>query len=152
MNLEATYALDAPVERTWALLMDTEAIAACLPGCRGLTPAGDNRYEVELAVAIAAISGDFKGTVALQDLVPPQSYTLAIEGAGRHGFVKGRADVTLEGADERTLVKIAVQAEVGGTIARLGQRLVEGVARTTMERFYACLAKRLTGGAPPASF
>jgi hypothetical protein len=73
---------DAPVERTWALLMDTEAIAACLPGCRGLRPAGDHRYEVDLGVAIAAISGDFKGTVALLYLVPPQSYTLAIEGTG----------------------------------------------------------------------
>ena len=141
MNLEATYTFDATVERTWALLMDTEAIAACLPGCRGLRPAGDNRYEVDLGVAIAAISGDFKGTVALLDLVPPQSYTLAVEGTGRPGFVKGQARVTLEAAGERTLVKIAAQADVGGTIARLGQRLVEGVARTTMDRFYACLAR-----------
>jgi carbon monoxide dehydrogenase subunit G len=144
MNLEATYAFDAPVDRTWALLMDTEAIAACLPGCRGLRPAGENRYEVELAVAIAAISGDFKGTVSLEDLVTPASYTLAVEGSGRHGFIKGRAHVTLEPGGERTLVKIAAQADVGGTIARLGQRLVEGVGRTTMDRFYACLAKRLT--------
>ena len=60
MNLEATYTFDATVERTWALLMDTEVIAACLPGCRGLRPAGDNRYEVDLGVAIAALSGDFK--------------------------------------------------------------------------------------------
>jgi carbon monoxide dehydrogenase subunit G len=144
MNLEATYTFDASVDRTWALLMDTEAIGACLPGCRGLRPAGDNRYEVELGVAIAAISGDFKGTVALQDLVPPQSYTLAVDGTGRHGFVKGRAHVTLEAAGEGTRVKIAAQADVGGTIARLGQRLIEGVARTTMDRFYACLGKRAT--------
>jgi len=150
MNLEATYTFDAPVDRTWALLMDTEAIAACLPGCRGLRPAGDNRYEVELGVAIAAISGDFKGTVALQDLIPPHSYTLSIEGSGRQGFVKGQAQVRLEATGERTLVKIAAAADVGGTIARLGQRLVEGVARTTMERFYTCLAKRLSRGASPA--
>ena len=147
MNLEGTYAFDSPVARTWALLMDTEAIASCLPGCRGLRPAGDNRYEVELAVTIAAISGDFRGTVALEDLVAPESYTLAVEGSGRHGFIKGRAHVTLETAGERTVVKIAAQADVGGTIARLGQRLVEGVARTTMDRFYACMAKRLTRGA-----
>jgi uncharacterized protein len=144
MNLDATYTFDAPAERTWALLMDTDAIAACLPGCRSLRPAGDNRYDVELGVAIAAISGDFKGTVALEHLVPPRSYTLAVEGSGRPGFIKGQARVTLETEGERTLVKIAAQADVGGTIARLGQRLVEGVARTTMERFYTCLAKRLT--------
>ena len=136
MNLDAAYTFEAPVERTWALLMDTEAIAACLPGCRGLKPIGDNRYEVELGVAIAAISGDFKGTVALEDLLMPQSYTLAVEGSGRQGFIKGRARVTLEAAGERTVVKIAAQADVGGMIARLGQRLIEGVGRTTMDLFY----------------
>ena len=146
MQLTATYTFDAPVEATWALLMDTTAIAACLPGCKGLTPAGDNRYDVELGVAIAAISGDFRGSVALQDLEPPRSYTLVVEGTGRHGFVKGRADMALQADGDRTLVKIAAQADVGGTIARLGQRLVEGVARTTMDRFYTCLAKRLSAG------
>ena len=144
MQLNASYTFDAPVEKTWALLMDTDALAACLPGCKGLVPAGDHRYQVELGVAVAAISGDFKGTVSLEDLEPPRSYTLVVEGSGRHGFVRGRARMTLASERERTLVTIAAQADVGGTIARLGQRLVEGVARTTMDRFYACLASRLT--------
>src|SRR5688500_15090370 len=63
MNLNATYVFHAPVERAWNLLMDTKAIGSCLPGCRGLQPAGDDRYEVELGVAVAAISGNFTGTV-----------------------------------------------------------------------------------------
>ena len=143
MNLEATYTFDAPVERTWALLMDTDSIAACLPGCRGIRPIGEDTYEVELNVAVAAISGSFKGTVSLTDKVPPQSYKLSVEGTGRQGFVKGHARVELEPDGDRTRVLVTAQADVGGMIARVGQRLLSGVARTTMDRFYACLGKHV---------
>ena len=123
--------------------MDTDAIAACLPGCRGLRPLGNDRYAVDLNVGVAAITGSFSGTVAIEDKMPPSSYTLVIDGSGRQGFVKGRAAVTLEADGSRTRVHIAARAEAGGMIARLGQRLLEGVARTTMDRFYSCLASRL---------
>ena len=142
MDLTATYDFNAPVQQVWDLLMDTAAVGSCLPGCRGLQPIGDDRYQVDLGVAVAAISGDFKGTVALEDKVPPQSYKLAVEGSGRPGFVKGHARIRLEAADPGTRVHVAAHAEVGGTIARVGQRLLESVARATMDRFYACLAKR----------
>ena len=143
MELTAEYEMRAPNQRVWDLLMDTEAIGGCLPGCRGLHPVGPDRYEVELGVTVAAIAGSFKGTVALEDKAPPQSYTLAIEGSGRQGFIKGRARVTLVPDGDRTRVQIAAHADVGGMIARVGQRLLEGVGRTMMDRFYACLAKRL---------
>jgi uncharacterized protein len=142
MELTATYEFHAPVEKVWNLLMDTDRIGNCLPGCRGLKPAGNDRYEVEVGIAIAAVAGNFKGTVALEEKVPPQSYKLVIEGTGRQGFMKGHARVTLAAEDDRTLVNIAAKAEVGGMIARVGQRLLEGVARTTMDRFYNCLAKQ----------
>src|SRR5687768_2198185 len=83
MQLKATYEFNAPIQTAWDLLMDTAAIAHCLPGCRGLRPIGDDRYEVELKVAIAAIAGDFKGTVALAEQHPPDSYKLVVEGSGR---------------------------------------------------------------------
>lgn len=143
MDLEGTYTFDAPVERIWDLLMDTDAVAGCLPGCRGLRPAGEDRYEVELGVAVAAVTGNFTGTVALEQKVPPRSYTLAVDGTGRQGFVRGRADVSLEPDGTRTRVIVKAHADVGGMIARVGQRLLEGVARTTMDRFYACLAARV---------
>ena len=146
MELSAEYQMPARPERVWNLLMDTDAIGKCLPGARGLHPigpAGSDRYEVELGVAVAAIAGSFKGTVALEDKAPPHSYTLAIDGSGRQGFVKGRARVTLVPDADRTRVQIAAQADVGGMIARVGQRLLEGVARTMMDRFYACLAAQL---------
>jgi carbon monoxide dehydrogenase subunit G len=140
MHLSATYVFDAPAEAVWALLMDTDRVAACLPGCKGLHPIGDDRYEAELAVAVAAISGNFKGTIALQDKDPPRSYRLVVEGTGRPGFVKGNAHLTLVPDTGRTTVQIEADAEVGGMIARVGQRLLEGVARMTMDRFYGCLA------------
>lgn len=143
MELNAEYAMHAPPARVWTLLMDTAAIGGCLPGCRGLHPVGPDRYEVELGVTVAAIAGSFKGTVALEDQVPPTSYTLTVEGSGRQGFIKGRARVVLVPDGDLTRVRIAAQAEVGGMIARVGQRLLEGVARTMMDRFYACLAKEL---------
>ena len=144
MDLTASYVFDAPVDRVWDLLMDTEAIAACLPGCRGLRPVGPDRYEAELGVAIAAISGNFNGTVAIEDKAPPQSYSLRVEGTGRPGFVKGHARVTLAAEGASTRVHIVAHGDVGGTIARIGQRLIEGVAKTMMDRFYACLAARVT--------
>ena len=146
MELNATYSFDAPVEQVWNLLMDAGAVGKCLPGSRGLREIAPDRYEVELGLAIAAIAGNFKGTVALEEKNPPQSYKLAVEGTGRQGFVKGFARITLEPDGARTQVRVAAQADVGGMIARVGQRLLEGVARTTMDRFYACLANSLPHG------
>jgi len=107
-----------------------------------LRPIGENRYEAELTVAVAAISGSFKGTIMLQDQQPPSSYRLLVEGTGRPGFVKGAAQVTLVPDGARTTVQIETDVEVGGMIARVGQRLLESVARMTMDRFYGCLAKQ----------
>src|SRR5262245_2411702 len=146
MELSATYDIRARPQRVWDLLMDTDAIGRCLPGCKGLKPIGPDRYEVELGVTVAAIAGSFKGTVALEDKAPPNGYTLAVDGSGRQGFIKGRARVTLAPEDDRTRVHIAATAEVGGMIARVGQRLLEGVAKTMMDRFYACLAKQVEQG------
>lgn len=144
MDLTTTHEFGAPIAKTWDLLLDTNAIAQCLPGCRSLKPLGDDRHEVELGMAIAAMAGEFKGTVEIRDKVPPTSYTLLIDGTGRQGFVKGEARVTLEAMGDRTRVHIAGHADAGGMIARVGQRLLEGVARTVMERFFACMAARLS--------
>jgi carbon monoxide dehydrogenase subunit G len=151
MDLESTYSFDAPLQAVWDLLMDTTAIGACLPGCRGLRPAGEDRYDVELAVAVAAVAGDFKGTVALEDKRPPHEYSLLIDGSGRQGFVKGRARIRLETEGTRTLAHITAHADVGGTMARVGQRLLAGVAKATMDRFYACLASRAASPAEPGA-
>lgn len=143
MELAADYTFNAPQQKVWDLLMNTEAVGSCLPGCRGLTPLGEDRYEVELAVAVAAIAGSFKGTVTLANQQAPDSYTLLVEGSGRQGFVKGQAGITLHPDGEQTRVHVQATADAGGMIARLGQRLLEGVGRMTMDKFYACLAGKV---------
>jgi carbon monoxide dehydrogenase subunit G len=148
MQITATYTFDAPPERVWEVLMDTDAIAACLPGCRGFRPLGDDRYEAELAAGVASISGDFKATIALVDKQPPHAYKLRVDATGRPGFVKGEASVTLSADGAKTNVAIDATAEAGGLIARVGQRLIEGVARMSMDRFFGCLAGKI---APAAS-
>ena len=146
MQLKGVYEFAAPAERVWAVLMDTTAIAACLPGCRELRDLGEDRYQAELMVVVAAITGNYGATIAIEDKMPPRSYRLAMQGTGRTGFVKGAATIALEPVANGTTVHVDANADVGGAIARVGQRLVEGVARTTMNRFFACLAARLQTG------
>jgi carbon monoxide dehydrogenase subunit G len=148
MEISGTYRFDAPPPQVWALLMDTNVIARCVPGCRALRPAGPDRYETELSVAVAAISGDFSGTIELADMRPPESFRLLVKGTGRPGFVRAAATITLAPSDGGTTVNVAANAEAGGLIARVGQRLVEGVARMTMDRFFQCLASQLQQPAP----
>ena len=143
MQLTGNYEFAAPIERVWDLLMDTTAIAGCLPGCRELRDLGEDRYQAELVVVVAAITGNYGATIAIEDKVPPRSYRLVVQGTGRTGFIKGAATMTLEVVADGTAVHVDANADVGGAIARVGQRLIEGVARTTMNRFFACLASRL---------
>ncbi len=123
--------------------MDSNAIAACLPGCRELRPIGDDRYQADLTIGVAAVSGSFAATIALLDKVPPHSYRLTVEATGKPGFARGSAAIVLTPEEGGTAVTVTAQAEVGGLIARVGQRMIEGVARMTMDRFYGCLVKRL---------
>lgn len=141
MELTATYSFDASAEQVWNVLMDPDAVGRCLPGSKGLRETGPDRYEVELGMTVAAIAGSFKGTVAIEEKNPPHSYKLTVEGAGRQGFVKGSARISLEPEGDRTHVHVAAHADVGGMIARVGQRLLEGVARATMDKFYGCLGR-----------
>ncbi len=143
MQINARYVVEAPIDRVWDLLMDPTAIAACLPGCQEMRDLGEDRYQAELVVALAAITGNYDATVAIEEKVPPRSYRLVVQGSGRSGFVKGRATVTLEPVETGTAVAIDATGQVGGLIARVGQRLLDGVARSMMNKFFACMAARL---------
>ena len=144
MEVTATYTFDAPRQRVWELLIDPTVIAGCLPGCESMEPTGDDTYTATLTVGIAAITGRFTGTVQMAHKVPPASYTLQVEGRGKPGFVNGSADVSLaeDGADGTTTVAVTGKAQVGGTIARVGQRLLGSVSKMMMDRFFACLQER----------
>lgn len=143
MNIQASYTFEAPQQAVWNLLMDTEQIAGCIPGCERLEPVGDNRYRTRLSVSMAAITGEFDGTVALLDQQPPSSYRLLVDGQGRGGFVKGEARIALAERDQATEVTVDSQVEIGGAIARVGQRLLSGVGKMMMDRFFGCLQEKL---------
>ncbi len=143
MTLEGTYTFPAPRERVWALLMDTTAIASCVPGCEALEPLGDDRYRAKLVATVAAISGSYEGTVAMLDKVAPESYRLVIDGSGKHGFVNGESRVSLREDGGSTIVDVTGTMEVGGMIARVGQRLIGSVSKMMLDRFFACMAAKV---------
>jgi hypothetical protein len=143
MNIQATYAFDAPPQTVWDLLLDTDAVAACLPGCESLDPIGDNKYRAVLTMGIAAVTGRYEGTVEMTDLVPPHTYRLVVDGRGKPGFVTGGGAISLTATDGGTEVAVDGRVQVGGTIARVGQRLLGSVSKMMMDRFFACLQQRL---------
>lgn len=143
MDIHATYTFNAPAQAVWDLLMDTERIAACIPGCDRLESLGDNRYRARLTVSLAAVSGAFDGTVAMIDQQPPSSYRLIVEGQGRGGFVNGASTIVLTDQGSTTAVDVSGQVQIGGAIARVGQRLLSSVAKMMMDRFFGCLQGKL---------
>ncbi len=143
MDISGSYTFDAAPDKVWNLLMDPDALSSCIPGCEGFQPDGDDRYVVTLNVALAAITGTYTGTVVLEDKVPGASYRLAVEGQGRPGFVKGISAISLRPEGASTIVDVKGTVQTGGTIARLGQRLIGGVAKMMMDRFFACLQAKL---------
>jgi uncharacterized protein len=140
MRLEGTYPIAASRAKVWELLMDPKAIASCVPGCQGFEPLGGDKYTVRLTAGVAAISGTFDGTVELKDQVAPESYRLVMEGSGGPGFVNGDALIALSENGDATTVTVTADVEVGGTIARVGQRLLGSVSKMMLDRFFACMA------------
>jgi carbon monoxide dehydrogenase subunit G len=147
MQMTGNYSFDAPPAAVWDLLMDTRAIASCIPGCQGLRPLGGDRYAADITVGVAAITATYAATVSIADKAAPNSYRLVMEASGRPGFVKGDAVVTLAPAGAGTAVNVNATAEAGGMLARIGQRMIESVGRMTMDKFFACLAGKLQAGA-----
>lgn len=149
MDIAGSYTFDAPPDRVWALLMDPSVISSCIPGCDTFEPTGQDRYQVRLTVAMAAITGTYDGTVTLADQVPHTSYRLVAEGKGRPGFLNGSSDITLRAVGATTVVDVAGTVQTGGPIARLGQRLIGGVSKMMLDRFFACLQGKLAAHAGP---
>jgi carbon monoxide dehydrogenase subunit G len=148
MDITGTYTFAAPPERVWTLMMDPEQIASCIPGCDRLEPDGVDRYKAAITIGMAAITGNYEGIVTISDKVEPSSYRLKVEGQGRPGFVKGEVAITLrelatESGGAHTIVDVAGTAQTGGTIARLGQRIVGSAAKMMQDRFFACMSSKL---------
>lgn len=151
MEMTGEYPIAAPRQKVWEALNDAETLKACIPGCESLTKTSDSSFEAKVKARVGPVSATFTGAVTLQDLNPPVSYTIAGEGKGGvAGFAKGGAKVQLEeqGPDQ-TLLKYDVKAQVGGKLAQIGARLIDGTAKKLADEFFATFAERV-GGPPPA--
>ena len=146
MDIFGSYTFEVSADRVWDLLMDPAALSSCIPGCTRFEPDGEDRYAVTLTVALAAITGTYNGTVNLTDKTLHTSYRLVMEGQGRAGFVKGSSVISLRPAGSSTAVDVSGAVHTGGPIARVGQRLIGGVARMMLDRFFACLKAKLEAG------
>lgn len=143
MEMQASRPLAVSQQQAWDALNDPEVLKACIPGCDKVEATGENRYAVGMALKIGPVSAKFAGKITLADMVPPQSYTLAFDGQGGvAGFGKGQAQVRLEELPPDVLgqpcceLHYQVQAQVGGKIAQLGQRLIDGAAKGMAEDFF----------------
>jgi carbon monoxide dehydrogenase subunit G len=139
MTLDGTHHFSAPRDRVWAAFTDPAVLARATPGCQRLDPIGPDEFEATLSVGVAAVKGVYQGKLALLDKKPPEGYTLRVEGSGRPGFVKGEGRLTLTEEDGGTRVTIRGEAQVGGVIAAVGQRLLGAASRMLMEQFFSAL-------------
>jgi uncharacterized protein len=143
MDVNGSYTFTASPDEVWKVLTDPVVIAGCLPGCDKLEPIGEDTYSAAMTLAVAAVTGNYTGTVSMLDKKPPHSYRLVVEGSGKPGFVNGEATIELIAEGSGTMVRVVGQGSVGGVIARVGQRLLGSVSKMMMDRFFGCLKDRL---------
>lgn len=161
MELQGNRHLAISQQQAWDALNDPEVLKACIPGCDKLEPTGDNRFAVGMAVRVGPVAARFTGKIGLADVLPPNSYTIRFEGqGGPAGFGKGSAHVKLSPPTEGAGCELAyaAQAQVGGKIAQVGQRLIDSVAKSMAEDFFRRFEEQMrsrfpqayAAGAPPA--
>ena len=143
MEMQASRTLAVSQQQAWEALNDPEVLKLCIPGCDKVESTGENQYAVAMALKIGPVSAKFAGKITLSDIVPPESYTIAFDGSGGvAGFGKGNAQVKLvplpadAAGQESCELHYTVHATVGGKIAQLGQRLIDGAAKSMAEDFF----------------
>lgn len=143
MKLEGDHLFRVDRQRLWEALLDPEILARTMPGCESLDRTDDNCFKGAMNVAIGPVKGKFLGTLKLSDLDPPNGYHMALKGQGPSGFMKGEGDITLTEADGGTLLRYALDAQVGGRMAGVGQRLMDSSAKVVAQQGLEGLAAQV---------
>jgi carbon monoxide dehydrogenase subunit G len=160
MEMTSTRNVPAPVATVWAALNDPATLKSCIPGCDLIEPDGENAYRIAVAARVGPVAAKFSGRMQLADIDPPRGYTLTFEGqGGAAGFAKGEAKVSLAPLDDGKATELAytVKAQVGGKIAQIGSRLVDGAAQKLADDFFRAFSDAVAAqvgaapGAAPAS-
>ena len=137
MDMQGSRQLAVTQQQAWDALNDPAVLKACIPGCNKVEATGDNQYAIAMALKIGPVSAKFTGKITLSDINPPASYKLSFDGQGGvAGFGKGSAAVVLTPNDQGCDLSYTVHASVGGKIAQLGQRLIDGAAKSMAEDFF----------------
>ena len=151
MDIKGEYRIAAPREKVFAALNDQAILQACIPGCESLEKTSDTEMKAKVRMRIGPVSASFSGKVTLSDIDPPNGYRISGEGqGGAAGFAKGGAVVTLREDAGDTVLNYNVDAQVGGKIAQVGARLIDGTAKKLADEFFGKFAT-MVGGPPPAS-
>jgi carbon monoxide dehydrogenase subunit G len=152
MEMTGEFRIPAPRQRVWEALNDPEILKQCIPGCQALEKVSDTEFNGRVIASVGPVRATFGGKVTLSDLEPPQSYTISGKGSGSvAGFAQGGAKVKLAEDGAATLLTYSVQAQVGGRLAQIGSRLIDGVARKMANDFFGCFATAVAPEQPPAT-
>ena len=151
MEMTNTLVVPAPVDAVWRALNDPAALKACIPGCESLEKTGEDEWRAKLAARVGPVSAKFNGTMRMTDSTPPTGYTLKFEGqGGAAGFANGEARVTLApAADGQTSLTYVAKAQVGGKLAQIGSRLIDGAAAKLADDFFEKFSAQFAPAAVP---
>ena len=142
MDLTGEYRIAASRERVWEALNDPETLKASIPGCSELQAVGDNSFTATVTAKVGPVKAKFQGQVTLSDMDPPNGYTIQGEGkGGAAGFAKGGAKITLLEDGDGTLLRYEVNANVGGKLAQIGSRLIDGTAKKLSAEFFTTFSE-----------
>ena len=134
MKIAGEYTFEAPPEKIWDGLMNPEVMAATMPGTERLELVGENQYQSDLNIKVGPVQGKFRGRIELENIDPPNGYTMKVDGQGPQGFVKATARIEIAAAGDGTRMTYDGDAHVGGRIATVGQRLVESAAKAIIKQ------------------
>jgi carbon monoxide dehydrogenase subunit G len=139
MKIEGSYTIRGNRARVWWLLTSPEVLQRCLPGCDSLEANEDGSYDMILKAGVGSIKGVYKGTTRLDDVNEPEHYRMTVEAKGSAGFVKGEGVLDLIEQDDQTQVNYVGDVSVGGTIASVGQRMINSTAKMMAGQFFAAI-------------
>ena len=144
MKIAGSYEFNAAPGAVWEVLTDPRHLEKCIPGCQELREQGQGEYVALLTASVGPIRGQYNAKISMRDVAANHSYRLAVEGSGSSGFVNGQALITLKEQEGKTVVEVDGDSQVGGVVARVGQRMMGSVAKMMMDRFFGCLQESVT--------
>ncbi len=150
MRIAGNYTFEATREEVWSALNDPGVLARTIPGCQRLDQVGPAEYETTLKVGLQAVRGVYTGRVKIDNQVAPESYDIHVDGKGSNGFLKGNGSIKLREDGASTILDYFGEAQVGGTIASVGQRLIDGAAKTLISQSLKALAQQIADRQSPA--